>query len=61
MSFLATTSSLLDHYLRSVNAGFAIGFTSVLIIVSTKIYHFLIILQSLKNAMTLVIPPHTQF
>lgn len=35
LSVLATTSSILDHYLRRTNAGFAIGFTSVLIIVST--------------------------
>lgn len=34
LSALATTSSILDHYLRGINAGFAIGFTSVLIIVS---------------------------
>lgn len=33
MSFLATSSSVLDHYLRSINQGFSIGFTSVLIIV----------------------------
>ncbi|GFY98782.1 SecY protein transport family protein [Actinidia rufa] len=32
LSFLATTSSILDHYLRHINEGFAIGFTSVLII-----------------------------
>lgn len=34
LSLLATTSILLDHYLRSINEGFPIGFTSVLIIVS---------------------------
>ena len=34
LSLLATTSTILDHYLRRINAGFAIGFTSVLIIVS---------------------------
>lgn len=34
LSVLATTSSVLDHYLRRRNAGFAIGFTSILIIVS---------------------------
>ncbi|XP_042515755.1 preprotein translocase subunit SCY2, chloroplastic [Macadamia integrifolia] len=34
LSILATTSTLLDHYLRRINEGFAIGFTSVLIIVS---------------------------
>ncbi|KAJ7977417.1 preprotein translocase subunit SCY2, chloroplastic-like [Quillaja saponaria] len=37
LSILATTSSILDHYLRRVNAGFAIGFTSVLIIVGSII------------------------
>lgn len=36
LSALATTSTILDHYLRRINAGFAIGFTSVLIIVSTS-------------------------
>ncbi|MCI05717.1 preprotein translocase subunit SCY2 chloroplastic-like, partial [Trifolium medium] len=36
LSVLATTSSVLDHYLRRTNAGFAIGFTSVLIIVSAR-------------------------
>lgn len=35
LSILATTSSILDHYLRNINAGFSIGLTSVLIIVST--------------------------
>lgn len=35
LSTLATTSSILDHYLRSINLGFSISFTSVLIIVST--------------------------
>ena len=34
LSFLATSSSVLDHYLRSINQGFSIGFTSVLIIAS---------------------------
>lgn len=34
LCFLATSSSILDHYLRRINEGFAIGFTSVLIIVS---------------------------
>ncbi|KAH0932505.1 hypothetical protein HID58_009622 [Brassica napus] len=33
LSFLATSSSVLDHYLRSINQGFSIGFTSVLIII----------------------------
>ncbi|XP_060667546.1 preprotein translocase subunit SCY2, chloroplastic isoform X2 [Ziziphus jujuba] len=37
LSILATTSTILDHYLRRINAGFAIGFTSVLIIVGSII------------------------
>ncbi|KAF3436308.1 hypothetical protein FNV43_RR23400 [Rhamnella rubrinervis] len=37
LSILATTSTVLDHYLRRINAGFAIGFTSVLIIVGSII------------------------
>ncbi|XP_059438397.1 preprotein translocase subunit SCY2, chloroplastic isoform X2 [Corylus avellana] len=37
LSALATTSTILDHYLRRINAGFAIGFTSVLIIVGSII------------------------
>ncbi|KAI4301266.1 hypothetical protein L6164_034560 [Bauhinia variegata] len=37
LSMLATTSSVLDHYLRGINPGFAIGFTSVLIIVGSII------------------------
>ncbi|XP_043697680.1 preprotein translocase subunit SCY2, chloroplastic [Telopea speciosissima] len=37
LSILATTSTLLDHYLRRINQGFAIGFTSVLIIVGSII------------------------
>ncbi|KAL4603002.1 hypothetical protein ACB092_10G094500 [Castanea dentata] len=37
LSLLATTSTILDHYLRRINAGFAIGFTSVLIIVGSII------------------------
>lgn len=47
LSVLATTSSVLDHYLRRVNAGFAIGFTSVLIIVSArKILLILLFMQT---------------
>lgn len=34
LSVLATTSMILDHYLRCINEGYAIGLTSVLIIVS---------------------------
>ncbi|XP_058211392.1 preprotein translocase subunit SCY2, chloroplastic isoform X2 [Rhododendron vialii] len=37
LCFLATSSSILDHYLRRINEGFAIGFTSVLIIVGSII------------------------
>ncbi|KAJ8899534.1 hypothetical protein K2173_018508 [Erythroxylum novogranatense] len=37
LSILATTSSVLDHNLRRINEGFAIGFTSVLIIVGSII------------------------
>ncbi|KAF9606427.1 hypothetical protein IFM89_025116 [Coptis chinensis] len=37
LSTLATISSMLDHYLRRMNQGFSIGFTSVLIIVGSII------------------------
>ncbi|XP_057966577.1 preprotein translocase subunit SCY2, chloroplastic [Malania oleifera] len=37
LSVLATTSTILDHYLRRLNQGFSIGFTSVLIIVGSII------------------------
>ncbi|ONK61053.1 uncharacterized protein A4U43_C08F25770 [Asparagus officinalis] len=37
LSILATSSTLLDHYLRRINEGFALGFTSVLIIVGSII------------------------
>lgn len=37
LSTLATTSSMLDHYLRRINEGYSIGFTSVLIIVGSII------------------------
>ncbi|XP_010255937.1 PREDICTED: preprotein translocase subunit SCY2, chloroplastic [Nelumbo nucifera] len=37
LSILATSSTLLDHHLRRINEGFAIGFTSVLIIVGSII------------------------
>ncbi|KAK6120088.1 hypothetical protein DH2020_046218 [Rehmannia glutinosa] len=37
LSVLATTSTILDHYLRQINEGFSIGFTSVLIIVGSII------------------------
>ncbi|KAG5043493.1 hypothetical protein JHK87_007408 [Glycine soja] len=56
LSVLATTSSVLDHYLRRVNAGFAIGFTSVLIIVGSIIelrrsYQAYNVMPSLSNAL----------
>lgn len=37
LSLLATSSLLLDRYLRQINEGFSIGFTSVLIIVGSII------------------------
>lgn len=37
LSFLATTSTILDHYLWRINEGFSIGFTSILIIVGSII------------------------
>ncbi|XP_010038099.2 preprotein translocase subunit SCY2, chloroplastic [Eucalyptus grandis] len=37
LCILATTSSILDHYLRRMNEGFTIGLTSVLIIVGSII------------------------
>ncbi|MQL68982.1 hypothetical protein Taro_001251 [Colocasia esculenta] len=37
LSILATSSIILDHYLRRINQGFSIGFTSVLIIVGSII------------------------
>ncbi|PWA49226.1 SecY subunit domain-containing protein [Artemisia annua] len=37
LSVLATSSTILDHYLRKNNEGFSIGFTSVLIIVGSII------------------------
>ncbi|KAL2556770.1 Preprotein translocase subunit SCY2 [Forsythia ovata] len=37
LSILATISTILDHYLRSINEGFSIGFTSILIIVGSII------------------------
>ncbi|XP_039127381.1 preprotein translocase subunit SCY2, chloroplastic [Dioscorea cayenensis subsp. rotundata] len=37
LCILATSSTWLDHYLRSINEGFALGFTSVLIIVGSII------------------------
>ncbi|KAJ4969035.1 hypothetical protein NE237_015736 [Protea cynaroides] len=56
LSFLATTSTLLDHYLRSINKGFAIGFTSVLIIVGSIIelrrsYQAYNVMPTLSNAL----------
>ncbi|KAJ8421815.1 hypothetical protein Cgig2_022689 [Carnegiea gigantea] len=40
LCILATSSSMLDHYLRRINENFAIGFTSVLIIVSMMLIMF---------------------
>lgn len=37
LSLLATSSTILDHYLRRVNEGFGIGFTSILILVGSII------------------------
>ncbi|XP_011625806.1 preprotein translocase subunit SCY2, chloroplastic [Amborella trichopoda] len=37
LSILATSSTFVDHYLRRINEGFGIGFTSVLIIVGSII------------------------
>jgi hypothetical protein len=39
LSLLATSSLLLDRYLRQINEGFSIGFTSVLIIVSASLVY----------------------
>ncbi|XP_010545036.1 PREDICTED: preprotein translocase subunit SCY2, chloroplastic [Tarenaya hassleriana] len=56
LSFLATSSTILDHYLRSINEGFAIGFMSVLIIVGSIIelrrsYHAYNVMPSLSKAL----------
>nr|AAD24832.1 putative preprotein translocase SECY protein [Arabidopsis thaliana] len=56
LSFLATASTVLDHYLRSINQGFSIGFTSVLIIVGSIIelrrsYHAYNVMPSLSKAL----------
>ncbi|KAL1321305.1 hypothetical protein AAHE18_14G119000 [Arachis hypogaea] len=56
LSVLATTSTILDHNLRRINAGFAIGFTSVLIIVGSLIelrrsYQAYNVMPSLSNAL----------
>ncbi|KAL1210173.1 Preprotein translocase subunit SCY2 [Cardamine amara subsp. amara] len=56
LSFLATSSTVLDHYLRSINQGFSIGFTSVLIIVGSIIelrrsYHAYNVMPSLSKAL----------
>ncbi|EPS71708.1 hypothetical protein M569_03052, partial [Genlisea aurea] len=37
LSVLATSSTVVDHYLRSINEGFSMGFTSILIIVGSII------------------------
>uniref|UniRef100_A0A0D3CY56 Preprotein translocase subunit SecY n=1 Tax=Brassica oleracea var. oleracea TaxID=109376 RepID=A0A0D3CY56_BRAOL len=58
LSFLATSSSVLDHYLRSINQGFSIGFTSVLIIASVgsiielrRSYHAYNVMPSLSKTL----------
>ncbi|KAK9945317.1 hypothetical protein M0R45_010838 [Rubus argutus] len=57
LSILATTSSILDHYLRNINAGFSIGLTSVLIIVGSIIelrrsYQAYNVMPSLSKALS---------
>ncbi|TQD92786.1 hypothetical protein C1H46_021561 [Malus baccata] len=57
LSILATTSSIIDHYLRNINAGFAIGLTSVLIIVGSIIelrrsYQAYNVMPSLSKALS---------
>ncbi|XP_059625857.1 preprotein translocase subunit SCY2, chloroplastic [Cornus florida] len=56
LSILATSSTILDHYLRRINQGFGIGFTSVLIIVGSIIelrrsYQAYNVMPSLSNAL----------
>ncbi|XP_039042944.1 preprotein translocase subunit SCY2, chloroplastic-like [Hibiscus syriacus] len=58
LSILATTSTILDHYLRRINEGFAIGFTSILIIVGSIIelrrsYQAYNVMPSLSKALRL--------
>jgi len=55
LSLLATTSTILDHYLRRINAGFAIGFTSVLIIVS------IVLTLGPVNMHVLILPHYLEF
>ncbi|KAF2325164.1 hypothetical protein GH714_024773 [Hevea brasiliensis] len=60
LSILATTSTMLDHYLRHINEGFAIGFTSVLIIVGSIIdlrrsYQAYNVMPSLSKALRRVL------
>ncbi|KAL6208584.1 hypothetical protein ACLB2K_019533 [Fragaria x ananassa] len=57
LSILATSSSILDHYLRNINAGFSIGLTSVLIIVGSIIelrrsYQAYNVMPSLSKALS---------
>lgn len=61
LSVLATSSTILDHYLRRVNEGFSIGFTSILIIVSSISSAFCcqalgnIVLHLLHNLWTVIV------
>ncbi|KAF5731527.1 preprotein translocase subunit SCY2 chloroplastic-like [Tripterygium wilfordii] len=57
LSILATTSTILDRYLRHINEGFSIGFTSVLIIVGSIIelrrsYQAYNVMPSLSKALS---------
>ncbi|KVH94390.1 hypothetical protein Ccrd_003541, partial [Cynara cardunculus var. scolymus] len=49
LSILATSSTILDHYLRKTNEGFSIGFTSVLIIIVSSIQRNAKFKQSFKT------------
>ncbi|CAK7346608.1 unnamed protein product [Dovyalis caffra] len=52
LSVLATTSTILDHYLRRINEGFAIGFTSVgSIIELRRSYQAYNVMPSLSKAL----------
>ncbi|KMZ73957.1 Preprotein translocase subunit SCY2, chloroplastic [Zostera marina] len=56
LTSLATSSCLLDHYLHSINVGFTVGFTSILIIVGSIIelrrsYQAYNVMPSLSNVL----------
>ncbi|KAF3526597.1 hypothetical protein F2Q69_00050784 [Brassica cretica] len=56
LAFPSILASVLDHYLRSINQGFSIGFTSVLIIVGSIIelrrsYHAYNVMPSLSKTL----------